>query len=145
MLFRSEMIDLAVVAEKSLRAAETVMEELLNFQIDNENVEAALTLINANAKIVEAGIKSDRWMIFKPGEVQWEPSLTQSVTMQRVKDEKGNPVEDSAITMPLMMPAVGLTYQYLNWQGYIAFAGYLKHLYESGKWQEIQNKYLKKE
>lgn len=141
---QDEMIDLAVVAEKSLKAAEAVMKELLNFQIDNENTEAALSLINANAKIAEAGIKSDRWMIFKPGEVQWEPSLTQSVTMMRVKDEDGNPVEEPGITMPLMSPAVGLTYQYLNWQGYIAFAGYLKHLYESGKWQEIQNRYLKK-
>lgn len=142
---QGEMIDLAAVAGKSLKAAETVMEELLNFQIDNEIAEAALTLLNANAKIVEAGIKSDRWMIFKPGEVQWEPSLTQSITMQRVKDEAGNPVEEPGITMPLMTPAVGLSYQYLNWQGYIAFAGYLNHLYESGKWQDMQERYLKEE
>ncbi len=142
---QNDLIDLAVVAEKSLKAAETIMEELINFQIDNENAEAALTLLNANAKIAEAGIKSDRWMIFKPGEVQWEPSLTQSVTMQRVKDDAGNPVDGPAITMPLMTQAVGLTYQYLNWQGYIAFAGYLKHLYENSKWQEIQDRYLKAE
>lgn len=102
-------------------------------------------LINANTKIVEAGIKSERWMIFKPGEVQWEPSLTKSVMMKRVKDEVENPVEEPGITMPLMTPAVGLTYQYLNWQGYIAFARYLKHLYESGKWQEMQDIYFKAE
>lgn len=142
---QDELIDLAVVVEKSLDAAEKVMEELLNFQIDNENIEAALTLLNANNKITEAGILSDRWIIFKPGEVQWEPSLTQSVTLQRVKDEAGNPVDEPGITMPLMTPAVGLTYQYLNWQGYIAFAGFLKYLYESGKWQEIQDRYLKSE
>ena len=139
------LIDLACVAEKSLSAAETVMEELLNFQIDNENAEAALTLLNANAKIIDAGIQSDCWMIFRPGKVQWEPSLTQSITMQSVKDEAGNPVEEPGITMPLMTPAVGLSYQYLNWQGYIAFSGYLEHLYESGKWQEIQDMYLKEE
>lgn len=35
---QDELIDLAVVAEKSLKAAETVMEELLNFQIDDEKL-----------------------------------------------------------------------------------------------------------
>ncbi len=139
------MIDLAVVAEKSLEAAEKVMEELLNFQIDNDNSKAAVTLLEANRKIADAGIESERWVIFKPGKVQWEPSLTQSVTMQRVKNEAGNPVDEPAITMPMMTPTVELTYQYLNWLGYIAFAGYLKHLYESGKWQVIQDKYLKEE
>ena len=132
-----------MVAEKSLDAAEKVMEELLNFQIDNENIEAALALLKANNKITEAGVQSERWMIFKPEEVQWEPSLTQSVTLQRVKDEAGDPVREAGINMPLMTPAVGLSYQYLNWQGYIAFAGFFKHLYEDGKWQEIQDRYLK--
>ena len=139
---QDELIDLAVVAEKSLSAAEQIMEELLDFQIDLENTQAAYTLLKANERINAAGIKSDRWMIFQPDEVKWEPSLTQSVTMQRLKDEEGKPVNDPPITMPLMTPSVGLSYQYLNWQGYIAFAGYLKHLYESGKWQEIQDKYL---
>ena len=139
---QDELIDLAVVAEKSLSAAEQIMEELLDFQIDLEYTQAALTLLEANEKINAVGIKSDRWMIFQPGEVSWEPSLTQSVTMRRLKDEEGKTVNDPPITMPLMTPSVGMSYQYLNWQGYIAFAGYLNHLYQSGKWQEIQDKYL---
>ena len=63
--------------------------------------------------------------------------------MRQVRDKRGNPVDNPAITMPLMTQAIELTYQYLNWQGYIAFARYLKHLYDSGKWQELQDKYLK--
>lgn len=120
---QDEMIDLNVVAERGLKAAEMVMEELLNFQIDSDNAEAALTLLKANAKIVEAGIKSDYWTIFRTGEAKWEPSLTQSVTMRRVKDEVGNSVDEPGITVPLMTPTFGLAYQYLNWKGYIAFAG----------------------
>ena len=142
---QDKLIDLAVVAEKSLKAAEQVMEELLNFQIDDESSKAALVLLKANNKIVGAGIESDRWMIFHTAVVRWEPSFIQPASMQRVKNGEENSVQGSATSLPVMVPTMGVIPQYLNWKGYIAFSVLLSQLYESGKWQTLQKKYLGEE
>lgn len=86
---QSEKIDLRIVAEKSLKAAEKIMEQLMDFQIDEENAAAAISLLNAHKKIEAAGIVSEWWMISRQDEVHWEPSMTQSVTAYRIKDENG--------------------------------------------------------
>ena len=47
------LIDLYVVAKKSLEAAEKVMGQLMDFQIDNEYVSAAIILLKAKSQIDE--------------------------------------------------------------------------------------------
>lgn len=142
---QQKKINLYGVAKKSLEAAEKVMSQLMDFQIDEENVQAAYTLLKAHEKIESAGIDSDSWMISIPGEIHWEPSATQSVTAIRVKDENGNPVNEKPIEMKLMMQSLELAYQPLNWKGYLAYSGLLTHKYETGEWQAVQQKYFEEE
>lgn len=134
------LIDLYVVAKKSLEAAEKVMGQLMDFQIDNEYVSAAIILLKAKSQIDEAGIVSEHWMIRKMGEVRLEQA--QTVQLQRVKDGKGNPVNDKPIELPLMVETVDMLYQSLNWKGYLAFASIVVHKFESGEWKKVQEKYL---
>lgn len=116
------------------------MNQLMDFQIDNEYVSAAIILWKAKSQIDEAGIVSEHWMIRKMSEVRFE--LAQTVQLQRVKDGKGSPVNDKPIELPLMVETVDMLYQSLNWKGYLAFASVVVRKFESGKWKEIQGKYL---
>lgn len=135
-----ELIDLYVVAKKSLEAAEMVMDQLLDFQIDKEYISAAVMLLKAKAKIDESGIVSDSWMIRKMGEIKLEQ--VQTVKLHRVKDDKGNPVNDKPIELPLMVETTNVLIQPLNWEAYSAFASVVVHKFETGEWKEVQGKYL---
>lgn len=137
-----DFIDLTVVAEKTLAATEHIMEELLNYQVDTDYIDASLILIQAHNKIIETGITSNQWVIFNPEEPKWEPSKTQSIIAKRVKDEAGNPVDEKPIILPIMTQSVNLTYQYLNWTGYDALAKKFVQLYQSETWKSMQEKYM---
>lgn len=137
-----DLIDLAVVAEKTLEATEHIMEELLNYQIDNEYIDASLILVQAHQKIVEAGIASDQWLIVNPEEPKWEPSKTQSIIAKRIKDKNGNPVDEKPLMLPIMTTTVNMMYQHLNWIGYDALAKKFIQLYQSEEWKTMREKYM---
>lgn len=139
---QEQKIDLYIVAKKSLEAAEKVMGQLMNFQIDNELVCSSQMLINAFDKIQSEGIRSEIWMIAKIEDLGWEQSLEHSIVATGVKDEHGNPVSGKPIKMPLMFRSANFLYQYLNWQGYLAVAVMIGNLFKSGEWQRVQKKYL---
>ena len=137
-----DMIDLTAVGEQALAEADKIMEGLLQFQIDDDNTAAAVTLLKAQTRIEEAGIKADRWMIFFNNGLEW--TLGQEVgVIQRVADENGEPVNEEAKKVNVMVPGMKLSYRALNWIGYVAFAGYFSHLVKSEKWKTLQEKYRK--
>lgn len=139
---QQDMIDLTAVGEQALTEADKIMEGLLQFQIDDANTAAAVTLIKADARIEETGIKADRWMIFFNNGIEWTLGREVGV-IQRVADEDGEPVNEEAKKVTVMVPGMKLSYRALNWIGYVAFAGYFSHLVKSGKWKSLQDKYWK--
>lgn len=137
-----DMIDLTAIGEQALAEADKIMEGLLQFQIDDDNTAAAVTLLEAEKRIEEAGIKADRWMIFFNNGMEW--TLGQEVgVIQRVAGENGDQVNEEAKKVNVMVPGMVLGYRALNWIGYVAFAGYFSHLVKSGKWKTLQEKYWK--
>lgn len=137
-----DMIDLTAIGEQALAEADKIMEGLLQFQIDGENTAAASTLLNAQKRIEEAGIKADRWIIFFNNGMEWTIGQEAGV-IQRVADENGNPVIEEPQKVNVIVPGMVLGYRPLNWLGYVAFASYFGNLYKTGKWEAIQKTYWK--
>ena len=135
-------IDLEMVADGSLKAAEHVDEELLNFMIDSKATEAAAILLSAYTEVQKAGLEAKHWIICEFGSVEWMPSKDQYAILTRVADENGKPIETEESHLPLMVPGMQMHYDNLNWSAYIAFGSYMTSLWKKGYWKIIQVKYF---
>ena len=136
-----ELINLSVVAEKSLASLQKVQENLINYQINEDVVQAVLVLLNAKKRIDEAGFQSNFWMLIEDHKPQMVLDYKSGIEVCRVKDEKGNAVQEESKILPRMVSGVEIIPQFLNWTAYTAIAGYVKRLLEQGYWQEIQEKF----
>lgn len=136
-----ELINLSVVAEKSLASLQKVQENLINYQINEDVAQAALKLLNAKKRIDEAGIQSNLWMLIEDNIPKMVLDYKSGIEVRRVKDKKGNVVQEESKILPRMVPGLEIIPRFLNWTAYTAIAGYVKRLWEQGYWQEIQKKY----
>ena len=141
---QDEKIDLEWIADESLRILESVYEKLMNFLIlDLEVIPAVSTLLSANDRIEQSGIKAEWWAICEFGEMEWQESETQFGILTRVADEDGNPVEPpEEIRLPQLVPATQMQYINLNWPAYLGLAGMIARLHKEGLWKDLQKKYF---
>ena len=139
-----EFIDLEVVADGALEVIGKIHEQLLNFMVDRETAEAALTMLNAHNRILEAGIVSDRWIICGLSEVELIDRET-GKTITEIQDDDPTYIPFELETgMVKSNFAIGskMVYILLNWPAYIAFAGLLSKLWKKGVWKDIRQKYF---
>ena len=136
-----EIIDLGVVAEKSLAALQKVQENLINYQLTDEVGQVVLKLVNAKKRIDDAGIQSDFWMLIVSSAPMETLDYMNGLKICRVTDENGKPVQEKPKILPRIVKDVHIDYRALNWDGYIAIALYVKQLWEKDYWEDIQKKY----
>lgn len=144
LLKQPEYIDLETVADGAVAVIEKIHEQLLNFMVDAETAEAALTLVNAHNRIEDAGIKSDRWVICGMSEFELVDRETgRTITEIQDEDPEYIPFElETGIVKSNFTIGTKMAYIPLNWPAYIAFAGLLGNLWKKGVWKDIQQKYF---
>lgn len=141
---QAEFIDLETVADGAVEVIEKIHEQLLNFMVDEETVQAALTLLSAHNRILEAGIISDRWVICGMSEFELVDRET-GKTITEIQDEDPDyiPFElETGMVKSNFTVGTKMVYIPLNWPAYVAFAGLLGHLWKKGVWKDIQKKYF---
>ena len=141
---QQEFIDLEVVAGGAVDVIGKIHEELLNFMVDGETAEAALTLLNAHNRILEAGIKSDRWVICGMSEFELVDRETgKTITEIQEADPDYIPFElETGLVKNNFTIETKMVYIPLNWPAYIKFAGLVRNLWKRGVWRDIQKKYF---
>lgn len=139
-----EYIDLKVVADGAVDVIGKVHEQLLNFMVDGETAEAALTLLNAHKRIEEDGIESDHWVICGLSEFELVDRDTgKTITEIQEADPDYIPFElDSGMVKSNFTIGTKMAYIPLNWPAHVAFAGLLGNLWKKGVWKDIQQKYF---
>jgi len=141
---QQEFIDLEVVADGAVDVIGKIHEQLLNFMVDGETAEAALTLLNAHNRILEAGIKSDRWVICGMSEfelVDRETGKTFSEIQEADPDYIPFELETVMVKSNFTI-GTKMVYIPLNWPAYVAFASLLGNLWKRGVWRDIQKEYF---
>lgn len=141
---QQEFIDLEIVADGAVEVIEKIHEQLLNFMVDSDTAEAALTLLNAHKRILEAGVKSDRWVICGMSEFELVDRETgKTITENQEADPDYIPFElETGLVKNNFTIGRKMVYIPLNWPAYIAFAGLLGNLWKRGVWRDIQKKYF---
>lgn len=141
---QAEFIDLETVADGAVEVIGKIHEQLLNFMVDAETSEAALTLLNAHNRIEEAGIVSDRWVICGLSEFELVDQETgKTITEIQEANPDYIPFElETGMVKSNFTIGTKMAYIPLNWPAYVAFAGLLGNLWKKGAWKDIQQKYF---
>lgn len=141
---QAEFIDLETVADGAVEVIQRIHEQLLNFMVDGETIDAAVTLLNAHNRIEEAGIKSDRWVICGLSEFELVDRDTgKTITEIQKSDPDYIPFElETGMIKSNFTIGTHMAYIPLNWSAYVAFAGLLGNLWKKGVWKDIQQKYF---
>lgn len=139
-----EFIDLETIADGAVEVIGEIHEQLLNFMVDDETADAALTMLKAHNRILEAGIESDRWVICGMSEIELVDRETgKTITEIQETDQVFIPFElETGMVKNNFTIGTKMVYIPLNWPAYIAFAGLLGDLWKKGVWKNIQKKYF---
>lgn len=110
-------IDLVTVAENAMKFLRSIETYLMNYQLDEQTLQAVNILTKAKERIDEAGLDQPFWQIIKPVPITViDHSSVQSMTLERVVDGK-------KIHKTLFLERV-------NWIGYEAIRLYIAQIIE---------------
>lgn len=138
-----ELINLAVVAQKSLEALHKIQEILIEYQLTEDVVEAVNKLLNAKTIVDESGIKADLWFALKEQKPKQALKYNDGMIFQRMNRTKDNSFQEESLILPLSRHGVDINCKPLNWNGYVGMATFINEVWEEGFWQKLEKKYGK--
>ncbi|SDB97176.1 hypothetical protein SAMN04487864_101216 [Succiniclasticum ruminis] len=140
-LKQPELINLAIVAQKSLEALHKIQEILIEFQLKEDVVEAVHKLLNAKKIVDESGIKADLWYILKEQKPKHAINYNDGMVFQRINRTIDDSFQEESIILPLSRHGIDINCKPLHWDGYVGMASFINEVREEGFWQKLEKKY----